>query len=166
LTAELIKDVGALDLTEAIRFGNNVEMELPDGNAAFEFFRTFVIRGQAASISRNYFRWKLPTNTFNIERIEEARGPNSILFGIASAGGLLNASTKQAQTNRSFRGAQLVYGSYDLRRASIDINKSSFNGKLGVRFNAVASKEQAYQHYAGNEDERDLDNRWHGFRGN
>ncbi len=154
LTAELIKDVGALDLTEAIRFGNNVEMELPDGNAAFEFFRTFVIRGQAASISRNYFRWKLPTNTFNIERIEEARGPNSILFGIASAGGLLNASTKQAQTNRSFRGAQLVYGSYDLRRASIDINQSSFNGKLGVRFNAVASKEQAYQHYAGNEDTR------------
>lgn len=46
LTEEFIKDVGAMDLNEAIRFGNNVEMELPDGNASFEFFRTFVIRGQ------------------------------------------------------------------------------------------------------------------------
>lgn len=154
LTAEFIKDVGALDLTEAIRFGNNVELELPDGNAAFEFFRTFVIRGQASTVARNYFRWKLPTNTFNIERIEEARGPNSILFGIASAGGLLNTTTKQASTSQSFRKAQLVYGIYDLRRASIDLNQASFNGKLGVRVNAVTSKEQAYQHYVANEDNR------------
>ncbi len=154
LTEEFIKDVGAMDLNEAIRFGNNVEMELPDGNASFEFFRTFVIRGQAASIARNYFRWKLPTNTFNIERIEEARGPNSILFGIASAGGLLNTSTKQAQAGRSFRSAQLVYGSYDLRRASVDLNQSSFNKRLGVRFNAVFDDAQAYQHYASNEEKR------------
>ena len=37
LTSEFIKDVGALDLTEAIAYGNNVEMELPDGNAASNF---------------------------------------------------------------------------------------------------------------------------------
>ncbi|MDP3072889.1 MAG: hypothetical protein Q8N18_21535 [Opitutaceae bacterium] len=154
MTAEFIKDVGAMDLTEAIRFGNNVEMELPDGNAAFEFFRTFVIRGQAASVARNYFRWKLPTNTFNVERIEEARGPNSILFGIASAGGLLNTTTKQAQTGRSFRGAQLVYGGYDLRRASLDLNQSSLNGKLGVRVNAVVDRANAFQYYTSNEDTR------------
>src|SRR5690606_38991055 len=124
-------------LTEAIAFGNNVELELLDGNAQFEFFNTFQIRGQASTIARNYFRWKLPTNTFNIERIEEARGPNSILFGIASAGGLLSTSTKQAHTDRNFNRAQLVYGSYDLRRGSVDINRTSFDGRLGVRLNAV-----------------------------
>ena len=154
LTEEFIKDIGALDLTQAIAFGNNVELELPDGNAAFEFYNTFLIRGQAATVARNYFRWKLPTNTFNVERIEEARGPNSILFGIASAGGLISTSTKQAHGNRTFRKAQLVYGSYDLRRASFDINQAALNGKLGVRLNAVTSKEQAYQHYAGAEDNR------------
>ncbi len=154
LTEEFIKDIGALDLTQAIAFGNNVELELPDGNAAFEFYNTFLIRGQAATVARNYFRWKLPTNTFNVERIEEARGPNSILFGIASAGGLISTSTKQAQGNRTFRKAQLVYGSYDLRRASFDVNQAALNGKLGVRLNAVTSKEQAYQHYAGAEDNR------------
>lgn len=154
LTEEFIKDIGALDLTQAIAFGNNVELELPDGNAAFEFFNTFLIRGQAATVARNYFRWKLPTNTFNVERIEEARGPNSILFGIASAGGLISTSTKQAHANRTFRKAQLVYGSYDLRRASLDVNQAAFNGRFGVRLNAVTSKEQAYQHYAGAEDNR------------
>ncbi|MBI5767895.1 MAG: hypothetical protein HZA93_08870 [Verrucomicrobia bacterium] len=154
LTEEFIKDVGALNLTQAIAFGNNVELELPDGNAAFEFFNTFLIRGQAASVARNYFLWRLPTNTFNVERIEEARGPNSILFGIASAGGLLNVSTKQALTHRNFRKAQLVYGIYDLRRASFDLNQTSFNGRLGVRVNGVADRSQAYQHYVFNEDTR------------
>ena len=39
-------------------------------------------------------------------------------------------------------------------RASIDLNQAAFNGKLGCAFNAVASKEQAYQHYAAAEDTR------------
>lgn len=154
LTAELIRDIGALDLTEAIAFGNNVELEVPDGNAAFEFFNTFRIRGQASTIGRNYFRWKLPTNTFNAERIEEARGPNSILFGIASAGGMISSSTKQAYTNRKFRRAQLVYGSWDLRRAAVDVNQASDNEKFGVRFNAVLDRSQGYQHFVFNEDTR------------
>src|SRR5690606_29154057 len=102
----------------------------------------------------NYFRWKLPTNTFNVERIEEARGPNSILFGIASAGGLISTSTKQAYTNREFRNAQLIYGSVDLRRASFDINHSSFDDRLGIRVNAVMSKENGFQHYVYNKDNR------------
>jgi iron complex outermembrane recepter protein len=154
LTDEFIRDVGALDLTEAIAFGNNVELDRTGGNPAFEFFDQFTIRGQAATVARNYFRWKLPTNTFNLERIEEARGPNAILFGFASAGGIISASTKQAQTNRDFRRLQLVYGSYDLRRATVDINQASFDGKLGVRFNAVASRTQGYQHYVFKEDTR------------
>lgn len=157
LTEEFLKDIGALTLDDAIVFGNNVEFDdtqLSNDNATFEFFSTFRIRGQAASVGRNYFRWKLPTNTFNVERIEEARGPNSILFGIASAGGMISTSTKQAYTHRTIRRASLVYGSYDLRRASFDLNQSSLNGKLGVRFNAVASESQGFQHYVFSEDKR------------
>lgn len=55
-------------------------------------------------------------------RIEEAREPNLILFGIASAGDLISTQTKQASTDRNSRETPLTYGSYDLRRASVDIN--------------------------------------------
>lgn len=157
LTEEFMKDIGAINLNDAIAFGNNVEFDdtqTSNDNATFEFFSTFRIRGQAATVARNYFRWKLPADLFNAERIEEARGPNSILFGIASAGGLISTQTKQASTNRNFRRGQLVYGSYDSRRATVDINQTAFNGKFGVRFNAVTSKSNGYQHFVFNEDNR------------
>lgn len=157
LTSELLSDIGALNLNDAFVYANNVELDhtnLNNDNGTFEFFNTFRIRGQAATVARNYFRWKLPADLFNVERIEEARGPNSILFGIASAGGLISTQTKQASTNRNFRRAQLVYGSYDLRRATIDVNQTTFNEKLGVRFNAVLSDVQGYQHYVYEKDNR------------
>lgn len=157
LTAELMADLGAVNLDDAVAFANNVEFDdtnASNDNGRNEFFNTFRIRGQAATIARNYFKWRLPTNTFNVERIEEARGPNSILFGIASAGGLISAQTKQASTNRDFVKAQLVYGSYDERRASVDINQASDNKKFGVRLNAVLSDAQANQHFVFNKDDR------------
>lgn len=157
LTAELMADLGAVNLDDAVAFANNVELDdtnASNDNGRNEFFNTFRIRGQAAAVARNYFKWRLPTNTFNIERIEEARGPNSILFGIASAGGLISAQTKQASTYRDFVKVQLVYGSYDERRAGVDINQASDNAKLGVRLNAVVSDAQAYQHFVFNQDDR------------
>lgn len=157
MTEEFLKDIGALSLDEAVNFGNNVELDYTNANndnGTNEFFTTYRIRGQAATIGRNYFRWKLPADTFNVERIEEDRGPNSILFGIASSGGMVSSQTKQAQTNRDVRRSQLVYGSYDLRRATVDLNQTTRNGKLGVRFNGVVSDTHAYQHFAKNEERR------------
>lgn len=154
LTSELISDLGALDLEEAIAYGTNVEEEVPDGNGKFEFYTRYKIRGLTATVGRNYFQWKLPTDTYNVGRIEEARGPNSILFGIASAGGMISTQTKQAYTTRDFRRGQVVLGSYDLMRGSVDINQTFSEGKFGVRFNAVVSDVGGYQHYVSKNDNR------------
>jgi len=50
----------------------------------------------------------LSLDTFNTETIEEARGPNAILFGIGGAGGVYNTSTKQAIMGRDNREARDV----------------------------------------------------------
>lgn len=157
ITEQLMEDVSALDLKDAIAFGNNVEFDdtqTSNDNATFEFFQTFRIRGQAATVARNYFRWKLPTNTYNVERVEEARGPNSILFGLASAGGLISTSTKQASTSRNFVKTQFLYGSFDLRRSTVDINQVLIKDKLGLRLNGLWQKNQGYQHFVSNREYR------------
>ena len=86
-----------------------------DVNSTFFSFDNFRVRGLSATVTRNYFDWVLPTDTYNTERVEEARGPNSILFGIGSAGGVINSSTKQANLSRNFRSATVgvsTYGGY------------------------------------------------------
>jgi len=47
----------------------------------------------------NFFKsgWKI--DTYNTERFDQSRGPNSVLFGIGNPGGSINVSTKRAQLN-------------------------------------------------------------------
>ncbi len=143
LTSEFLADVGATSLTEALEWGNNVQLTMADDGTATNdnnFFNPsprFRVRGIAATVTRNYFDWDLPMDTYNLERIEEARGPNSILFGIGSAGGVINSSTKQAVTGRSFRRAEAATGSFGGYRGSFDVNQAALSGRLAVRVNAV-----------------------------
>ncbi|MDO8543288.1 MAG: TonB-dependent receptor [Opitutaceae bacterium] len=156
MTAEFLSDIGATNLSEALEWGNNVQESLSDDpggsadgnpNAFFGTSREYRVRGVQATITRNYFEWSLPIDIYNIDRIEEARGPNSILFGIGSAGGLVNSSTKQAVTGRAFRHASATVGSFGGYRGTIDLNQSAFDGKLGVRLNAVYDHAGSYLTY-------------------
>src|SRR5438552_1812992 len=74
---------------------------------------------------------------YNAERVELSSGPNAILFGLGSPGGMFNASTKRAQTNRSFVTIQTRVGSYHLFRNSLDWNKPLIVGKLALRMNLL-----------------------------
>jgi len=55
-----------------------------------------------------------PQNTFNLKRVEILRGPASVLNGIGSVAGTVNAITKSASIDmESSTNLQLGYGSYD-----------------------------------------------------
>ena len=62
--------------------------------------------------------------------------PNSVLFGIGSPAGIINSSTKFARIGRDFGSVTLRFGSYNERRASLDINES-LGDKLAVRANIL-----------------------------
>jgi iron complex outermembrane receptor protein len=160
MTEEFLKDIAATNVTDALEWGNNTQLERadtfanftgstsPNDNSTFASFDTFRVRGQPATVTRNYFAWTLPMDTYNIDRVEEARGPNSILFGIGSAGGIISSSTKQAVTNRSFRRASGSTGSYGTYRGSFDINQAALGGNLGFRVNAVYDHSETDRLYA------------------
>jgi len=153
-TTEFMSDIGALSLSDVARYAVNVEFQLdddraanPNGNETVSGYQSFRVRGLKASVAQNYFRWSLPIETALVERIEDSRGPNSVLFGIASPGGLLNSSTKRALPARSFRQGTFSVGSDDSWRGALDFNQRLAGGRGALRLNTVYSRTNSFRHW-------------------
>ena len=160
LTPEFLSDIGAFNLTEALAYAVNVEFDLDDlepassGNSMANKYQTYRVRGLPASTARNYFNWEIPTETSLVDRIEDSRGPNSVLFGIASAGGVINANTKQALTGRSFRKGSFTVSDHASWRGTLDLNQPMLGGKAAIRLNLVQNKDNSFRHWQFEEQSR------------
>ena len=163
LTAEFLSDIGATDFTSALAYSTSTQQDIadrsadgavPNGNSYQGGPATFRVRGQPASKARDYFTLRIEADTYNAERIEDARGPNSVLFGFGSPGGILNISTKQARLDRSLRQVTVTGGSFDSHRETLDFNQVMLQGKLAWRLNALYNQTNTFQEYAFNRDRR------------
>ena len=77
--------------------------------------------------------------------METARGPNSILFGIARPGGVLNTSTKRARTHKDSYEFTVRVDSEGGSRLSTDFNKVLLPEKLAIRFSWLDSEEKGWR---------------------
>ena len=60
------------------------------------------IRGVGANaVNRNFFTGGSNPSTYNLERMDYARGPNSMLFGTGTISGTANAVVKSARIGRN-----------------------------------------------------------------
>ncbi|OAM91024.1 hypothetical protein AW736_05155 [Termitidicoccus mucosus] len=141
-TAEFLSDMGVTSLEEMLTYASNVETDTEDGtngfnNSSGRFAGTtnarFRIRGITAGASRDYVDSAIPADFYNTERVEVASGPNSILFGMADAGGSVAFSTKRARTTRNSTSITNVYGSWDFERLMLDQNWVLIPRKLAFR---------------------------------
>jgi iron complex outermembrane receptor protein len=156
LTKEFLEDIGATNVADAMAWSTNSQLSAGDTlalasssddvNGTFFGFNAFRVRGLPATQTRNYFEWVLPTDLYNSERIEEARGPNSILFGIGSAGGVTNTTTKRASLARDIRSATVGLSTNGGYRGTIDVNER-FGRRLALRFNGVYSKTEGNRNF-------------------
>src|SRR5688500_18290991 len=148
MTAEFLSDIGATQIEDAMRYAVNVEFfndddrEAVNGNAVFQGYQSYRTRGLDASRTRNFFTLggrAVPDEMAFVDRIEDSRGPNSVMSGISQPGGTINTGTKQAMFGRTFEKVLLQVGSFDSRRAALDVNRP-FGKKLSVRLNAVYNR--------------------------
>jgi catecholate siderophore receptor len=79
--------------------------------------------------------------SFAIEQLEISKGPNSTFAGRGTAGGAINAITKQANTAFNFGKATLGVGTDQHLRATLDVNRS-FGDSFAVRANALYAYEE------------------------
>ncbi|MCB1122314.1 MAG: hypothetical protein KJT03_12250, partial [Verrucomicrobiae bacterium] len=157
-TKEFINDIGADSVEDLLAYSNNSvrldNTELANDNQVIEFEFQFNVRGLPASRSRNYFVWDvISMDNFNVERVDESRGPNSILFGVGSAGGVVNTSTKQARFSE-INELQFMFGSNSQLRGSLDFNRVLIEDKLAIRFNAMWDDDETWRLFEFKDQER------------
>jgi iron complex outermembrane recepter protein len=165
LTSEFLSDLAAFKFDEALSYAVNVEKDYDDfretinENATYQDYQVFRVRGLPATISRNYFGWAgraIPSESAFVDRIEDSRGPNSVLFGIASPGGVINVNTKQALIGRELRQVTATVGSFDSKRAALDMNQPLIANKLAARMILVYNRDNGFRHFAFEEHQRAL----------
>jgi outer membrane receptor protein involved in Fe transport len=149
MTREFLIDIGAVNVTEALGYGLNVERDFSDftGNGLYSNDLLIQMRGfVGASLGRNYFGWFGAHDSYNVERLDFSRGPNSILFGVGGPGGIVNTTTKQARLGRDRTEAQLRVASWDDTRATIDVNRN-LGRTLALRLNGVWQEKKSWRDF-------------------
>lgn len=109
----------------------------PAGSSLDMFADDYFIRGFRAEQSANglgFIQTDHPTDLANVERIEVLKGPSSVLYGQMEPGGTINVVTKQPLAYSQVE-AGLEFGSYDRRRATLDVTgplTDSVRGRLNL----------------------------------
>ena len=95
---------------------------------------------------RDGFRFLGLTDTYNVDRIELIRGPNSVVHGTADPGGQVNVITKSAMFRQDFRALNFRFGDNSLMRGALDVNASGTLGNrdVALRVNAVHEESESF----------------------
>ncbi len=165
VTEQFMEDVAATDAQTLLSYVSNVEVGGEHGNftgAADQGFGRYYqteertnpqnnqrVRGLLqADLTRGFFLTDIPFDSYNTERVTVSRGPNSILFGIGSPGGVINNGTKQAIHNADFGEFGIRLDNYGSIRATFDYNKSLIEDRLALRIAAVEEGKESKQKQA------------------
>ena len=146
ITSDFMEDLGLFTADDVTRFVANVYAAPNIENDNNE--NNFSFRGlsQRFNISRNYFRWYIPTDNYNVERIDFGKGSNSLIYGDVEPGGQGAVFTKRAQM-RNFATLHGQWSTDDAYRAQIDVNRRLRPG-LALRFNAVKREDRTFQDWS------------------
>lgn len=168
VTKEFLNDIGATDNSTLLQYTPNAEVAgtrgtytgLGDGTSLDESATLRApggaqrVRGLAsADNTRDFFVTDIPWDAYNVDRIDIQRGPNSILFGLGSPAGIVNAQTRNAgfTTGGEVQGRIGSYGSW---RANLDYNQVIVDDVLSVRVSALEDREKFRQDQAFENDRR------------
>lgn len=118
ITGQQMRDQAVQGMADAVRYVPGIGITQGEGNRDGLVFRgnsstaDFFVDGMRDDVQ--YYR-----DTYNIERIEAIKGPNAMIFGRGSPGGLLNRVTRTADWQEAL-DASLQFGSWQKRRATAD----------------------------------------------
>ncbi|HEX3731281.1 MAG TPA: TonB-dependent receptor plug domain-containing protein, partial [Opitutaceae bacterium] len=134
VTQQFLKDTGATNNEDLLPYEPSSEVSGLRGNftgqAGTAIYQentvstTTRIRGlDSADNTRDYFITDIPWDSFNVDRIDLQRGPNSILFGVGSPAGIINYSPSDASFRTGYNVENRVDG-YGSVRVSVNFNQS------------------------------------------
>ena len=154
-TKEFLDDIGATSLADLMAHAGNYEADLDDGSGfnALASRRAdttnppFRLRGQTGGVAIDLAETGIPVDLADIERVEIASGPNSVLFGTGATGGLVNLATKRAQVNRSARLLRTTVGTWSNVRHELDFNQVLLRQRLAVRLFGIHGDREGWRYW-------------------
>lgn len=162
-TPEFLADIAATNLEEMLAHATNIELDVEDANAGFNNPSgrgadgndyQFRMRGSPAGASRDFVESSIPVDLYNVERAEVASGPNSILFGLGQAGGLVSLSGKRANLQRTRTTLKSMLGSWHYERYEADHNQVLVPRKVSLRLLGLYQNNQGWRYWDFNDSAR------------
>jgi outer membrane receptor protein involved in Fe transport len=171
VTTELMEDLGATDAGSLLSYTSNMEVGGNQGNfsgaGVSATSRIDLSESRAnpqgnqrvrglfrADLTRGLFLTDIPFDSYNTSRVTISRGPNSLLFGIGSPGGVIDNSLKEAILSERFGEVKFRFDNYGSSRTELDLNRSLVDGRIALRIGALRDDTEYKQKPAWNRDER------------
>lgn len=127
VTEDFMNDTFAKDFAAAVQYVPGVT---PDGETREE--GSFNIRGfRVTRAKRDRLTSLYGQDMTNVARVEVVKGPNSILYGETSPGGVINYVTKRPLPER-FQRIDVSVGSYGYLRGQIETTGPLWTGESGA----------------------------------
>ncbi|MSU49951.1 MAG: hypothetical protein EXS37_12840 [Opitutus sp.] len=148
LTRDFIDALQLVDLNEMAKWAPN-SYDIPENGDAYGTGNDLFISSRGVSSAgpqRNFFPVNFNFDSYNIERLDLARGPNAILFGSSGVGGTANSVTKRARTGKRATELRATYGSWENYRFALDHNQP-FTERLAVRLNAMYHDKKGWRDF-------------------
>jgi len=104
------------------------------------------VRGLASpNYTRGYFSTSLATDAYNVGGVTFNRGANSLLFGLGSAGGVIDTGLKTADIGKNSGEVSFRYGSQGSYRATADYNFTVIPRRLALRVDLLHKQDNYRQ---------------------
>jgi hypothetical protein len=155
-TKEFLSDLALTSVEQAMSYSANAEndFDYPNPGMVTNPAGGARLRGlQTGTRSRNFFQVSTAPDSFNLERVSVASGPNAILFGLGSPAGIFDATPARA-VMRSKYGFELSYDSEGSKRGTFDANFVVAPGRLALRFMGLSKREYTFKTPNLDRDER------------
>ena len=169
VTSKFLQDTGARNAQDLLVYTTNTEIGGIGGNfgglgnsnglrentALLHPNQNTRVRGlDAADNTRDYFLTDIPWDSYNVDRIDLQRGPNSILFGVGSPAGIVNSQTIIADVRKNSAKVENRFDQFGSFRTSVDGNIVLLKDVLSVRVAALDDDTKFRQKPAFDHDKR------------
>ncbi len=148
LTPEFLNDIGAQNIADAVLYSSNFGGPNDQNINANDGVGSTKLESRArgmdqATLSSDFFATNLPSDFYNVERLNLAYGAQSVLFGLGNAGGVLDSATKRAQLKDS-ASTEWRFDSWGSRRSTVDVNRLLVSDRLAVRLVGLDSNGRSF----------------------
>lgn len=103
--------------------------------------------------TRDFFLTFIPWDTYNVNRVDLQRGPNSVLFGIGSPAGISNTNTIKP-IFENIGKAEISFDDEGTFRSNFDFNLEAIDNQLAVRVAGLYERQKYQQKPAYEDDDR------------